>query len=343
MRTLIKALKDGSDLGKEEVESAAKALLSEEVSTRDKAAFLTALSEKGETPDEIAAFVEVFLKHAVDPKIRPASAPGPTIDVCGTGGDTLDLFNISTATTFILAAGGAAVIKHGNRAVTSKSGGFDVLEALGIPIDHKPATVAKHFRQHGLAFLYAPLYHPAFAAVVPVRKSLAKKGIRTIFNLIGPLLNPAKPDYQLLGVYDIARTRPFAEILHKLGRKAAWVVYGSDEDRNGMDEISTLGMTRISKLQNGEITDANVNPRAFGIPTAKLKNLRGGDAKVNAGLIMNILDGTDRGAKRDIVAVNAGAAFVVCGIAPDFAAGVTLAKEILLSGQALEKLKAMQA
>ena len=343
MRTLTQALKDGNDLKKKDVTAAAEALLDEEVNNRDKGAFLTALAEKGETPDEIAAFVQVFLKHAVDSKIRPASAPGPMIDVCGTGGDSLDLFNISTAATFILAAGGAAVVKHGNRAVTSKSGGMDVLEALGVPIDLTPTVLAKNFRKHGLAFMFAPQYHPAFKAVVQVRKNLAKKGIKTIFNKLGPLLNPAKPAYQLLGVYDPALVRPFAEILQKLGRKGAWVVHGSDEEGNGMDEISIMGMTRLSKFNEGDIMDLNINPRAFGIPTAKMKNLKGGDAKVNAKIIMNILDGTDRGAKRDMVAVNAGAGFVITGIAPDFAAGVALAKELLISGEAMDKLKAMQS
>ena len=343
MRTLTKALKEGRDLDEKEVAKAAKALLSKTVNNREKGAFLTALAEKGETPDEIAAFVEVFLKSAVRTGIVAKSAPGPMIDVCGTGGDTLDMFNVSTASTFILAAGGAAVVKHGNRAVTSQSGGFDVLEALGVPINYKPATIARNFKKHGLAFLFAPLYHPAFEAVIQVRKNLAKKGTKTIFNLIGPLLNPAKPDYQLLGVYDIKHVRPFAEILQKLGRKAAWVVHGMDEEGNGMDEISTMGMTRVSNLKKGEITDSNINPRAFGIPTAKLKNLQGGDAQANAKIITSILDGTDRGAKRDMVAVNAGAGFVITGISPDFAAGVTLAKELILSGEAMDKLKAMQA
>ena len=343
MRNLTQTLKDGNDLKKKDVAEAAEALLDEKVTNREKGAFLTALAEKGETPDEIAAFVQVFLKHAVDSKIRPGSAPGPMIDVCGTGGDSLDLFNISTASTFILAAGGAAVVKHGNRAVTSKSGGMDVLEALGVPIDLTPTNLAKNFRKHGLAFMFAPQYHPAFKAVVQVRKNLAKKGTKTIFNKLGPLLNPAKPAYQLLGVYEFALVRPFAEILKKLGRKGAWVVHGMDEDGNGMDEISTMGMTRLSKFDDGDIMDLNINPRAFGIPTAKMKNLKGGDAKANAKIIMNILDGTDRGAKRDMVAVNAGAGFVITGIAPDFAAGVALAKELLISGEAMDKLKAMQS
>ena len=230
MLELTELLESGNNLSQSQIAMAAEALLEENDDTATKTEFLKALSAKGETPAEIATFVEAFLKHAVDPGFGPEDCKGPTIDVCGTGGDKLDLFNISTASVFVLAGGGLTVLKHGNRGITSKSGGADVLEELGVPIDLPVHALRECVLEHGAGFLFAPLYHPAFKAVVPVRKVLAEEGIRTVFNLIGPLLNPVRPDYQLVGVFDSAFTSPFAEILGRLGRKRAWAVHGKGQE-----------------------------------------------------------------------------------------------------------------
>ena len=322
--------------------AAAAALLDEAVDPTEKGDFLRALAGKGETAEEIAAFVGCFLERAVDPGITPESASGPLLDVCGTGGDRLDLFNVSTASVFVLAAGGACVVKHGNRGITSKSGGADVLEALGVRIDLPPARLAECVRAHGAGFLFAPHYHPAFSAVAPVRKLLAAEGIRTIFNLIGPLLNPVRPDYQLVGVFDPALPGAFARILGKLGRKRAWAVHGQTADGQGMDEISTLGPTRICDSAGGEYSEHTLDPTSLPLAPATLADLAGGDASANAGILLAILEGTERGPKRDIVALNAAAGFVVAGLAPTIEAGLALALEAIDSGRALERLKALR-
>ena len=215
MIQFIEQLQSGNDLSAEQVTSCADFLLNETAGNDEKAQLLKALSTKGETPAEIAAFVEAFLVHAVDPGFTAGECNGPTIDVCGTGGDKLDLFNISTTSVFVIAGGGACVVKHGNRVITSKSGGADVLEALGIAIDLPAARLRECVMQHNLGFLFAPIYHPAFKAVVPVRKQLAGEGVRTVFNLIGPLLNPVRPDYQMVGVFDGNLTTPFANTVNR--------------------------------------------------------------------------------------------------------------------------------
>ena len=192
--------------------------------------------------------MQALLDRAVDPGIDPARLPGPALDVCGTGGDKLDLFNVSTTACFVLAADGVAVIKHGNRAVTSRSGGSDVLAALGVPLDVPSGeTLRRHLEQHGLGFLAAPRYHPAFRAVAGVRRQLAAEGTSTIFNLLGPLLNPARPAHQLVGVFSPALTGTFAEVLRQLGRRRVWAVHGA----GGMDELSTLGETHVSRSEAG--------------------------------------------------------------------------------------------
>ncbi len=343
MRDLIQQLQTGTPLDPAQAGTAADALLDESVGPDDKAAFLRALSIKGETPDEIAAFVECFLERAVDPGLAPDSISGPLLDVCGTGGDKLDLFNVSTASIFVLAAGGACVVKHGNRGITSKSGGADVLEALGVRIDLPPDRLAECVRTHRLGFLFAPHYHPAFKAVVPVRKMLAEEGIRTIFNLIGPLLNPARPEYQLIGVFDPTLPEAFARILGKLGRKRAWAVHGSADAGQGMDEISTLGLTRVWVNDGGNLSQLLIDPSSLGFRPATLEDLRGGDATANATILRAILDGSERGPKRDIVALNAAAGFVITGLSPTLEAGLALAADAIDSGRAAAKLRALSA
>jgi anthranilate phosphoribosyltransferase len=316
-------------------------LLSTELDDESKAEFLTALHQKGESTEEIAAFAQALMKRAVDPKIDPAHFSGPVIDICGTGGDGLDLFNVSTEAMFVVAAGGAVVAKHGNRRVTSKSGSADVLEELGVSIELTPEELRESLKRHGLGFIFARSYHPAFRTLAEMRQRLAKKNRRTIFNLLGPLLNPARPSRQLIGVYAPEWTGVFAEVLRALGRERAWVVYGLGENA-GMDDISVSGVTTIAELNNDKITSAIVDVSWLGIPRASLPELYGGDARENAATIEGILSGKITGAKRDITIVNAAGGFVVAELAKDLKEGIELAREEIDSGRALEKLRALQ-
>ncbi len=319
-------------------DGAAAALLDESVGQGEKAAFLSALADRGETPDEIAAFASAFLERAVVPVLDRASVGRPLLDVCGTGGDKLGLFNISTGAVFVLAACGAAVVKHGNRGVTSPSGGADVLEALGIRIDLPPEDFGRCLAEVGAGFLFAPLYHPAFKAVAPVRRQLGEQGRRTVFNLLGPLLNPARPERQLIGVFDPAIGPAFARILSRLGRESAWIVHGRTEDGAGMDEVSILGPTRVWRTGRPDPVECAIEPSSFGFPPATTEDLRGGDAAVNAAILAAILEGRERGPKRDVVALNAAAGLVVAGLAADLAEGLVRAAEALDSGAALAVL-----
>jgi anthranilate phosphoribosyltransferase len=337
MHDLIATLKSGNELTPADIVGAVERLVSTEVPDDSKAEFLKALREKGESAGEMASFVEALLAHAVDPGLDPARVPGPMIDVCGTGGDKMELFNVSTASMFVLAAGGAAVVKHGNRAITSLCGGADVLEALDIRIDLKPAELRECVEKHGLGFIFAPSYHPAFKAIAPVRKALAAQGIPTIFNLLGPLLNPARPPYQLVGIYSRERLPVYVHALHKLGRTRAWAVHG-----DGLDEVSISGPSDVHEVSSGGLRTFEIHPGQLGIPHAHVGDLRGGDKAHNATVLMSILEGTVRGAKRDVVALNAAAGFVVCGLAPDLSAGLALAREQLDSHRALSKLRALQ-
>lgn len=336
MQTLTTPLQDGRDLTPEEVEHAVAQLVSAEVPDAEKADFLRALRGKGETAAEIAAFARALLARAVDPGIAAANVPGPMLDVCGTGGDKLDLFNISTTAMFILAAGGVCVVKHGNRAITSKCGGADVLEELGVRIDLAPAELRRMVETHGIGFLFAPAYHPAFKAIVPVRKALAAQGIPTVFNLLGPLLNPARPAHQLVGIFSAALLPKYADALAALGRVRAWAVHGS-----GMDELSLAGPSDVREIAGDTVREFTVDPRELGLARCGVEALRGGDRATNAAILTAILDGTERGPKRDIVLLNAAAGFVITGLAGDLAAGLELAGGQIRSGRALAKLRAL--
>lgn len=343
MDTLTASLIAGSHLTDALVAEAAGALVDPALEAVAKADFLRALARKGETPGEIAAFVREFLKLAVDPGIDRGKLPGPMLDVVGTGGDQLHLFNVSSTAMFILAAGGVSVTKHGNRGITSKAGGADVLEALGIKIDLPTEKVVQGIYRTGLGFFFAPLYHPAFKAVAEARKLLAAEGQRSIFNVLGPLLNPGRPDYQLIGVFDPKLTRAFGEILVQLGRKGAWVVHGNaGAGRGGMDELSTLGVNEVSQLKDGRLTDLRIDPKTLGFKAAKVEDLVGGDAAENAAILEGVLAGTIKGPKRDIAVLNAAAGFVITGKAADLPAGKALAEDLLDRGAAHVKLRAMQ-
>lgn len=343
MDALIHHLEEKQELTSQEVEVAAELLLDPEASDAKKERLLEALALKGETPGEIAGFVEAFLEQAVDPHLKLLDLEGPTLDVCGTGGDQLDLFNVSTTAMFIAAAAGAVVVKHGNRGITSKSGGADVLEALGIRIDFPADEFRDCVESAGLGFMFAPLYHPAFKAVVNVRKSLAARGVKTIFNLIGPLLNPARPQCQLVGVFSRDLCPAFAEILQRLGRESAWVVHGTTGDGRCVDEVSLMGSTRICK--SGlfqDLDDEEVRPRDFGLKHAEVEELQGGDAIVNAAILEAILAGRETGPKRDMVLMNSGAALACAGLADNMGDGIEISREMIASGAALERLRRLQ-
>lgn len=342
MKSLIAKLRGGMDLTAGDINFAMTLLLSDSTDDATKADFLIALHRKGESVEEIVAFVQQLTDRAIDPLIDPKDVPGPMIDVCGTGGDGLDLFNVSTTIMFVLAAGGATVVKHGNRAVTSRSGSADVLEALGVQIALPPAKLSECARSLGLCFIFAREYHPAYRAIAEMRKRLARENIRTIFNLLGPLLNPTRPPRQLIGVFAPRLTTVFAEVLRRLGRERAWIVHGVTDSGEGMDDISTSGVTTFAELLNGKVTTGLIDPRWLNIPAALLDELRGGDATENAGYVEGILSGKIQGAKRDLTLVNAAGGFVVAGLCHDMNEGLARAREEIDSGRALEKLRALQ-
>jgi anthranilate phosphoribosyltransferase len=343
LRTLTQELREGSDLNRSDIAIAVTLLLSDTTADDEKADFLTALHQKGESVEEIANFVEQLIDRAIDPMIDPAKLPGPMIDVCGTGGSGLDLFNVSTTVMFIVAAGGAAVVKHGNRSVTSSCGSADVLEALGIRLDWSPEQLRECVERHGLGFIFARHFHPAFRALASTRARLAGAKTRTIFNLLGPLLNPARPPRQLIGVYAPRLTSVFAEVLRRLERERAWIVHGLTETGAGMDNISISGATTLGELHEGTVHSAVMDTRWLNIRPASLEELKGADAAENAKTLTGILSGEVKGAKRDMAVANAAGGFIAAGIARDMGEGIWFAQQQIDSGRALKKLRALQS
>jgi anthranilate phosphoribosyltransferase len=315
-------------------------LLDASVSAEDKADFLGTCHQRGETPAEVVALADTFLEHAVPFEV-PADLR-PVIDVCGTGGDKLGLFNISTAVMFVAAGAGARLVKHGNRGITSQSGGADVLEALGVPVDLPLPRLHDMLGEAGAVFLFAPCFHPAFKAVAPARKILAERGQPSVFNMLGPLLNPSRPEGQLAGVFNESLVSLYADVLPGLGRERAWVVHGKAGETAVMDEISTLGPTLIAKVSAGGATRETVHPADLGVAVAELDDLRGGDAAANARLLSDLLRGERRGAARDIVVVNAAAAILVAGLTDDWTEAAERAAESIDSGAAGQVLQRMR-
>lgn len=303
------------------------AILSGEATPAQIAAFVVALRMKGESSDEIAAAARSLRKHCES--IHP-NVDGPLLDTCGTGGDGLHTFNISTASAIVAAACGVAVAKHGNRAVSSKAGSADVLEALGVRIDIPAESVRRCIEEVGIGFLFAPSHHAAMRHAAPIRREL---GIRTLFNLLGPLSNPASATHQVVGVFDPARVEQLATALGILGLDAAWVVHGD----GGLDEVSPSGPTRVAELRNGEVHTFELSPSDFGVDSVSAAALRGGDANENAEIIGRVLRG-EAGAARAAVVVNAAAALCVTGIAADPETGARRAAEALDSGAAEQVL-----
>jgi anthranilate phosphoribosyltransferase len=342
MKALIEKVRSGLDLQSNDIGHALVLLLSDEVEDERKVEFLTALHQKSESADEIVGFVRALMGRALDPMIAPSDLPGPMIDVCGTGGTGLNFFNVSTTITFILAAGGAVVIKHGNRKVTSLCGSADLLEELGVPIHLTPEELKECVKRLGLGFIFAPQYHPAFSVIAQVRESLALANKRTIFNLLGPLLNPARPRRQLIGVFSPRFPLVLAEALRQLGRDRVWVVHGLVEENSGVDDVSICGPTTIAELREDKITSAVLDAHWLGIARSTPIELRGGGAKENAASLKGILAGEITGAKRDLVVINAASGFVVAGLARDLNDGIALAREQIDSRRALAKLRALQ-
>ncbi len=343
MKALIDKLRAGLDLNSGDIAIAVTLLLSDQVADEAKSEFLAALHQKGETADEIAGFVELLMERALSPMLRPNEFEGPMLDVCGTGGDGLNFFNVSTTIMFVLAAGGAVVVKHGNRSVTSQAGSADVIEELGVPLEMSPEALQECLKRNRLGFIYARQYHPAFRALAKMRERLARQKSRTIFNLLGPLLNPAKPPRQLIGVFAPHLTPMFAEVLRRLGRERAWVVHGTAEGTNGMDDISICGATALSELSDGKVTSALLDTQWLGVKRCPIEELRGGTVKENAAILEGILSGEIKDARRDLTIANAAGGFVVSGLASELNTGMALAREQLDSGRALEKLRALQA
>jgi anthranilate phosphoribosyltransferase len=344
---LLEKLRSGHELSDTDIAAFCAILLDEGQPLEIRAGLLRALSAKGETPAEIAGFVRALLAHARRVEVRADARP--LMDVCGTGGDKHGLFNISTAAMFVVAACGVRVVKHGNRGVTSKCGGADVLEALDIRIELEPAQAAAVLDDVGCVFLYAPIFHPAFQAVGPVRKALAAQGVATIFNKLGPLLNPVNPPFQLAGVFDPAMVATYGEVFIELGRARAWAVHGrvpagaEGEPAGGLDEMSTLGMTDVCAVEKGEASGFALDAREFGIRPPALAELRGGDAAHNAAQLEALLHGRASAAIADMVAWNAAGGLTVAGLCADVGAGLALAREAIRSGEAAARLDALRA
>lgn len=336
--TLTDHLKTGADLTLEQIRLGCDFLLDSENSVTARADFLHALNIKGETPEEVAGFVEVLLERSVP---LPFSGAG-CLDVCGTGGDRTGFFNISTTVLFIAAGAGARVVKHGNRGVTSKSGGADVLEALGIKIGLSPEEAARAHDAAGCCFLFAAAFHPTFRHVVPVRQELAARGTTSIFNIIGPLMNPVRPDFQMAGVFDAKLLPTYARVFQKLGRRRAWAVHGTGPDGFRVDEVSPLGKSLVQACENGTLSEFEIHPETLGLRDLQATELVGGDASENARIILDILEGRERGARRDVVQLNAAAALVVAGRAKNMESAWQAAGASIDDGKALHALKQLQ-
>lgn len=332
----------------EQVTRAVEQLVDEAVPAAIKADFLSQLSRKGETPAEITAFVRELRARAVQPRLDAELRAGELLDVVGTGGDRLSTFNISTTVALIAAAAGVKVVKHGNRASTSPIGSADVMEALGIPFDLGPEDAVGRLRQHGFAFFFAPKYHPCFKHIIPARKICAARGESTIFNLLGPLLNPAFPSAALIGVPRPDLCEPLARVLQSVGMRRAMVVSGSVPQPDGttryLDELSPLGTSFIAEFyQEHGLNCSSLAADDFPVRPASLADLHGGDREVNARIIRTILSGEETGPKRDAVLLNAAAALLVAGRTRTMAQGWEVAADVIDSGIAWRKFEELRS
>lgn len=328
MKEYIAKVAEGENLTEEEAKRAMDIMLSGDATQAQIAAFLALERVKGETLDELAGFAAVLRDKAetISPKVDNY------IDLVGTGGDRTFTFNVSTTSAFVVAAAGLPVAKHGNRSISSKSGAGDVLEALGVNIMAEPKKVEECVEKVGIGFMFAQLFNKSMRYVGQARSEM---GIRTVFNILGPLANPSRAKNMVVGVYSPALTEKVATAMSRLGVERAYVVSGEDN----MDEITLAGATTVSEIRDGAVTTFTIIPEQFGMKRVSLEELRGGSGEENAKITRTILDGTERGAKRDIVLLNAGATLYVGGVAESMEAGVKLAAEAIDSGAAAQKLK----
>jgi anthranilate phosphoribosyltransferase len=325
IKQTLNQLADRKDLSFEEMRNVMNIIMSGEATPSQIGAFLMALRVKGETVEEIAGAVSILRQ-----KMTPVAAPNNAIDIVGTGGDGVGTYNISTASSIVVASAGCPVAKHGNKALSSKSGSSEALLALGVELDLPAAGIAACIERAGIGFMFAPNHHAAMRFVGPSRQEM---GVRTIFNLLGPQSNPAGVKHYLLGVYDKQWVRPVAESLLKNGAKSAWVIYGND----GLDELTTTTTSSVAEVKNGEIREFEISPEDAGLPFAKTDDLLGGTPQENAEAIRKLLDG-EASAYRDIVLLNSAAAFLILDKVKDLKEGVKLAAEQIDSGAAKAKL-----
>lgn len=341
IREMIQEVVNGKDLSEEEMISVMEEIMEGKATDAQIGAFITALRMKGETIAEITGAAKVMRAKATPIRIQNNAVSidrdeinvdrETIVDTCGTGGDGTSTFNVSTTTAFVAAGGGLKVAKHGNRSVSSQCGSADVLEALGVNLDVGPEVVEESIRTIGIGFLFAPKLHRAMKYAIGPRREV---GIRSIFNVLGPLTNPAKANVQVLGVYESRLTSVMAEVLQRLGSTSALVVFGE----GSYDEISIAGPTQVSELRDGAISNYSIEPEDFGMTRANISDIRGGDAEQNAAIVREILAGQP-GPKRDMVLLNAGATFYAARKAQDIREGINMAAESIDSGMAAQKLE----
>ncbi|UYO42660.1 anthranilate phosphoribosyltransferase [Rhodopseudomonas palustris] len=329
-KSIIAKVATGATLTRDEATDAFDAMMSGDATPSQMGALLMGLRVRGETVDEITGAVTTMRA-----KMLPVSAPTDAVDIVGTGGDGSGSVNVSTCASFVVAGCGVTVAKHGNRALSSKSGAADVLAALGVKIDITPDQVGRCVNEAGIGFMFAPTHHPAMKNVGPTRVELAT---RTIFNLLGPLSNPAGVKRQMIGVFSRQWVQPLAQVLKNLGSEAVWVVHGSD----GLDEITLSGTTAVAELKNGEITSFEISPEDAGLPRAPADALKGGDAQANAVALRAVLEGMP-GPYRDVALLNAAATLIVAGKAKDLKEGVAMGAHSIDSGAAEARLKKLIA
>jgi anthranilate phosphoribosyltransferase len=332
MREPLQRVIDRHDLTRDEARAAMDVIMRGEATPAQIGGFLVALRLKGETADEIAGFAEAMREHVVP--VRPQR--DDLVDTAGTGGDSAHTLNISTAAALVAAAAGAAVAKHGNRAVSSSSGSADVLEALGFQLEQEPARIARSIDELGFGFMFAPTHHPAIRHAAPVRRELAA---RTVFNVLGPLTNPAGARAQIVGVFAPELVLTLAQVLARLGARRAFVVHGA----GAIDELSPAGPNLVAEVVEGEVRERVIDPRDLGFGQCDPSDLEGGDPQANAATIRRIFDGDERGARRDAVVLNAAGAIAAAGHAEDLRDGVVFAHETLESGAAAERLEQLIA
>lgn len=324
---ILESISAGHECSEGEMRTVFAHIMSGEADENAVEALLLSLKSSGETADMVAGAARALLEQAT-----VINAPDNVMDTCGTGGDSSGSFNISSAVAFVVAAGGVPIAKHGNKAVSSKSGSADVLACLGVNIESESSVMERALQEVGICFLLAPRFHSAMRHVAPIRKKL---GVRTIFNMLGPLLNPAGAKRQLIGVYEAGLTELMAEVLLRLGREKAWVVHGED----GMDEITLTGKTQVTQLAQGKLETFTLDPKDYGMDYCSVEALRGGDIEENAEAMELMLQGKGSEAYRQIVQLNAAACFLIADKVDSFRAGLDLASDIISSGKGYDKLQ----